>query len=355
MKKKTISDTPFGMALDLKNQAIEAAKFLVRHQSAMLGEDAFNAIKSSVKMTVSSAFADIYSKVVENGVWESGFTLLDLSDLDDSVPTIFTLDDITVDGKYITEHMPKSLQTAWINLTPILGNKGTRNAYNSFLQIKDSPRLAALVSRGIMCMSYNDSDGWLNATLNEVILDAYSYVLTLPIKMMFNIDVEQDKLLRTFLAAYYAQLLQSDSEPKEIPSLLYRCRWLGSPREIEERLEPTLEYRKQLAKEAKLQDTNELTLDIVCSLIAKYGPERMSSFNSKNFVRYMSRSSMDRNATIMALYYPPYFVFMLLAAMHGMKNPIFSNLLKYTDNKRKLIKFEESLLSSNFLLGSIKR
>lgn len=355
MKNKTISDTPFGMALDLKNQAIEAAKFLVRHQSCVLGEDAADAIKSSVKMTVSSAFADIYSKVIESDVWKSGFALLDLSDLEDSVPTIFTLDDITVDGKYISEHMPKSLQNAWLNLTPILGNKGGRNAYNSFLQIKDSPRLAALVSRGVLCMSYNDSDGWLNATLAEVLLDSYSYVLTLPIKMMFNIDQEQDKLLRTFLAAYFAQQLQPKSDPLEIPPLLARCHWLGSMREITERLEPTTEYRRQLAKDAGLENPDTLTLDIVCALIAKYGPERMSKFTATNFVRYMSRSAMDRNATIMSLYYPPYFVYMLLASMHGMKNPIFSNLLKYTDNKRKLIKFEDSLLSSNFLIGSIKR
>jgi len=355
MKKKTIADTPFGMALDLKNSALEAAKFLVRHRSAVLDEDVFNAIKSSVKMTVSSAFADIYSKVVESDSWKSGYSLLNLSDLDDSVPTIFTLDDITVDGKFVSENVPKSLQTAWLNLTPILGNKGTGgNAYNSFLQIKDSPRLAALVSRGALCMSYNDSDDWLSATLQETILDAYSYVLTLPIKMMFNIDLEQDKLLRTFLAAYFAQLLQSPKDPKEIPSILFRCRWLGTPREITDRLEPTTEYRRKLAKDAGLADVDELTLDIVCKLIAKYGPDRMNAFSATNFVRYMSRSAMDRNATIMSLYYPPYFVYMLLASLHGMKNPIFANLLKFTDTKRKLIKFEEGLLTSNFL-GSIKR
>ena len=203
-------------------------------------------------------------------------------------------------------------------------------------------------------MSYNDSDDWLSATLQETILDAYSYVLTLPIKMMFNIDLEQDKLLRTFLAAYFAQLLQSPKDPKEIPTILFRCRWLGTPREITDRLEPTTEYRRKLAKDAGLADVDELTLDIVCKLIAKYGPDRMNAFSATNFVRYMSRSAMDRNATIMSLYYPPYFVYMLLASLHGMKNPIFANLLKFSDTKRKLIKFEEGFLTSNFL-GSIKR
>lgn len=355
MKKKTIADTPFGVALDLKNQALEAAKFMVKHPSVILGEDFFNGIKSNVKMTVSSAFADIYSKVIESDEWESLFTLIDLSDADDSVPTIFTLDDITIDGRFISENMPRSYRNAWVNLTPILGRSSSRDSYNSFLQIKDAPRLASLISRGVLCMSYNDSDGWLNASMSEVVLDAYSFVLTSPLRMMFNLDIEQEKLIRTILALYMAQRLQSTKDSEEIPSLLFRCRWLGTPQEIKTRLEPVAEHRQKLAKELALADKNEVTFDMACALIAKFGPDRMSKFTGTNFVRFMSRSSMDRNATIMALYYPPYFVHNILATLHGFKHPIFSGLTKFSDMKRKLFKFESDLISFSFLLGSIDR
>ena len=351
MKKITIASTPFGVALDLKGQALEAAKFIARHRSVMLGEDTFNAIKSSVKMTVSSAFAEIFSKVVDGGWWKSSFMLLDLRNVEDSIPTIFTLDDITIDGKYISEQMPKAYQNAWLNLTPILGKRGNQESYNGFLQIKDSPRLAALIARGTLCMSYNDSDTWLNSYDSAILLDAYSYTMTSPIRQLFNLDLEEERLVRTLFAAYMAQMLQGVSESNlDIPPLLHRCSFLGTPREVMERLEPLAEDRAKLTKAAGLAP-NEFSLDIVCKLIALHGPDRMKNFNSNNLVRFMSRSSMERNATIMSLYYPPYFVYMLLAAMHGMKHPIYSTLLKFGDMKRNLFKLEQDIIHSPTVIG----
>ena len=354
MKKKTITDNPFGAALDLRNQALDAAKFMVRHPSCVLGDDVFNAIKSSVKMTVSSAFADIYSKAVESGSWSSLFTLLDLSDVEDSVPTIFTLDDITIDGKFISENIPDTRQNAWLNLTPLLGRRDTHDAYNSFLPIKDAPRFASQIARGILCMSYNDSDQWLNASMSEVVLDTYSYIMTAPFRMMFNLDIESEKLMRTIFAAYMAQELSGTIE--EVPSLLFRCtKWLGTPNDISTRFEPMGEERQKLEKEFGLKQ-NEFSVDLCCALMAKFGPERMKKLSASNLVRFMSRSSMDRNATIMSIYYPPYFVHALLAATgSGAKNPTFMNMMKFSDTKRKVIKFADDLVQSGILLGNIDR
>jgi hypothetical protein len=350
MKKITIATTPFGVALDLQGQALEAAKFIAKHQSVVMGDDVFNAIKSSVKMTVSSAFAVIYSKVVENGGWKSSFTLLNLRGLEDSIPTIFTLDDITVDGKYISAQMPKAFQTAWLNLTPILGTRGTES-YNGFFQIKDTPRLAALISRGALCMSYNDSDQWLNSFDASILLDAFSFTMASPIRQLFNLDVEEEKFVRTIFAVYMAQMLQSVKDAdQEVPPILHRCTWLGTPRDIMDRLAPIAEDRVKFAKAAGL-GVHEVNLDVACKLIAKYGPDRMKNFSANNLVRFMSRSSMERNATIMSLYYPPYFVYMLLAAMHGLKHPIYSMLLKFGDMKRNLFKLEQDIVSSPNIIG----
>ncbi|MBO4734963.1 MAG: hypothetical protein J5614_01075 [Paludibacteraceae bacterium] len=356
MKKETIADTPFGMAFNLQAEATAAAKFVVRHPSVVLGDDVFNAIKSSVKMTVSSAFADIYSKVVESDEWNRWYTLYDFSDTDDSIPTIFTLDDITIDGKYINlENLAKSKQNAWINLTPILGKKGLRDAYNSFL-LKDTPEFAALITRGLLCMSYNDStDQWLNATSSETILDAYVYIVMSYVRSLYNLDTEQEKLLKTFFAVYYAQRLQANNDPLDIPPILNRCKWLGTPREISERLEPTFEFRRKTAKELKLHDADYLSFDLTCKLCAEFGPDRMKNFGSASLVSYMSRGAMRRNASIMSLYYPPYFVFMLLCALHGLKHPIFANLLKFPDQKKKIFEFSKDLTKHDMLFDSLKR
>ena len=155
-------------------------------------------------MTVSSAFADIYSKVVESDDWSRWYTLFDFSDTDDSIPTIFTLDDITIDGKYINlENLAKSKQNAWINLTPILGKKGLRDAYNSFL-LKDTPEFAALITRGLLCMSYNDStDQWLNSTSTETILDAYVYIVMSYVRSLYNLDTKLQAIMINVIAFYW--------------------------------------------------------------------------------------------------------------------------------------------------------
>lgn len=344
------------MAFNLQAEATAAAKFVVKHPSVVLGDDVFDAIKSSVKMTVSSAFADIYSKVVEIDDWNRWFTLFDFSDADDSIPTIFTLDDITIDGKYIaSENLAKSKQNAWLNLTPILKRQPLHEAYNSFLQIGDTPEFAALISRGLLCMSYNDSDQWLSATGTETVLDAYVYIVMSFVRSLYNLDTEQDKLLKTFFAIYYAQRLQGNSDPLDIPPILNRCKWLGTPREISERLEDTFEYRRKLAKEAKLHDSDYLDFNTTCALCAKFGPDRMKGFSSSALVSYMSRGAMRRNASIMSLYYPPYFVFMLLCALNGLKHPIFANLLKFPDQKRKIFEFSKELTKHDTLIDSLKR
>ena len=355
MKRKTIADTPFGVALDLKTQGLEAAKFIVRHPSCVLGEDISNALKSSVKMTVNSACADVYNKVVDSGKVSKLFTLVDLSDVEDSIPTIFTLDDITLDGRYISENIPRAYQNAWLNLTSIRSKSSVRDAYNSNLQIRDTPRLAALFTRGILCMSYNDSDSWLTSTQAEFVLSAFSYIFSFQFSTMFNLDEESVKLLRSLLSAYFAQKLQSSRDPLEVPPLLFRCPWLGTPREITDRFSTFGEVRQKLAKEMGLQDVNELNLDLVCKIFSMFGPERTSKLSESNFVRFMSRSSMERNATIMSIYYPPYFVYMLMSLVSGVKNPIFMNMIKFSNMKLKLYKFVDSLTQSDFLIRSIDR
>ena len=351
MKKTTITATPFGAALRLEDEAMEAAKFMVRHPSALLGEDVFNSIKSSVKMTVSSAFAEIYSKVVENSGWKSSFTLLDLSNPEESIPTIFTLDDITIDGKYIrNQQLPKTLHNAWINLTPILGKRNTLGGSYNGVTIKDTPRLAALISRAVLCMSYNDADVWLTSYDSAILLDAFTFTMTFPIKQLFNLDVEEEKLVKTLFAVYFAQLLHGTNDNLDIPPILNRCTWLGTPREIMARLDSVAEDRAALCNIHKLEP-GQMTLETTCQLIAMHGPDRMKGFSSATLVRYMSRSAMERNSTIMAMYYPPYFVYMLLAAMHGLKHPIYSLLLKFGDMKKNLVKLESDIIHSSTVVG----
>lgn len=348
MGKSSIADTPYGVMLDLKKRGLEAATFLAKNSGAILGPDGIEYLQSTVRPTVATPFVEIYNRAAELGKLNS-FTMFDLNRTVDC-PSVLTMNDISVDGKYISDKMPLGLQNIWLNLTPILGR---RDAYNRNLTITDSLRFAALISRGLLCMSYNDSDGWLNAVLQTKIIEVYSLLLGLHLKNMYNLNFEEYGLVRTLFAGYMAQMLDSPTAPKEVPPLLYRCRFLyqdtGTPRTIDERFEQVNSARQRLAPDGRL------SIDTVCALLAASGPQRMNKLTGKAIYSYMSKSPMDNQNMMFALDYPPYFVYLLLDNIRGGKNMLFVNLLKFGDLKKDMNVFVKDLLSTKLFIDHVNR
>jgi len=154
--KPTIETTPFGMKLDLRKRAIEAATFLAKNIGLTVGRDGTEYLKSSVKMTVSTPVTDIYTKAADLDKLNC-FTIFDLSGAPD-VPTVLTNAELAIDGKYISPSMPHEFRNVWLNLTPFIKSGKNNESYNRIPQITDTVQLASVVTRGLLCMSYNDSD-----------------------------------------------------------------------------------------------------------------------------------------------------------------------------------------------------
>lgn len=349
MIKRTIADTPFGEQLKLRKRGLEAATFLAKNSGSILAPDGIEYLQSTVRPTVSTPFVEIYNKASELGKLSGNFTMFDLSRTVDC-PSVLTMPDVAIDGKYISTNMPSSLQNAWLDLTPILGR---RDAYNRTLQIRDVLRFAALVSRSLLCMSYNDSDAWLTPILATKIIECYSLLIGLHLKNTYNLNFDEYGFVRTLFAAYMAQMLDSPKAPQEIPPLLYRCRFLyqdtGTPRSIDERFEKVAELRQRIAPD------NRLDIDIVCQLIAGCGPSRMAKLTAHTLYAFMTHSPMDNQNMSFALDYPPYFVYLLLDNMKGGKNGLIINLLKFGDLKKDMNVFVQDLLSTKLFIEKIKR
>lgn len=342
--KPTIADTPYGSALDIRGSAINVAAYFVKNSGVVFGQRELEFLKA-VRLHIKSPFSDIYQRVIEDDRL-SLFTFADCSATRDTVPELLTLNDITVDGKYISKNIPNEYQNIWVNLSPILGK---RDAYNSSMQVTDIPRLCALVSRGVLCASYNDSDAWLSPNLAAFIIESYSTMIAVHLRSIFNLGFDEFRLVHTLIAAYYAQLLGGEDALMEVPPLLYRCTFLGNGAEIVERLNIFKEECQ------KLNNGWKLSLDIVCKLLATCGPARMKTLTSKQLYITMSRGSIDSQAMLIALDYPPYWVYQLLANSQGSKNPNISNLIKFTDMKRKIIQFANELVASKLFIDRINR
>lgn len=348
--KPTIGTTPYGISLDLKKRALEAATFLTKNQATLAGRDGLEYLKSSVKMTVSTPITDIYTRVADLDKLKC-FTIFDLSGIPD-VPSLLTVGELTIDGKYISPNMPSVFQNAWINLTPFL--KSRNDAYNRIPQITDTVQFALLITRGLLCMSYNDSDAWLTPSLRILIVEAYSLCMTMRMKTLFDLNFEEFALCRLLFAAYMAQMLDSPSAPKEVPPLLYSCKFLymdtGTPRTIDDRFEGISEVRTRIAPNM------ELNIDVICAILREKGPERMKKLlKPAAFYQFMSRSPSDSQSMLLAIDYPPYFVYMLLNNLRGGKNPFFQNLIKFGDMKRSLVRFTDELISSKLFIDKVSR
>jgi len=346
--KHTISETPYGEVLDLKKNGLDAAAFLAKNRGAILDDDGIEHLQQTVRPTVSTPLVDIFNRASELGKL-SCFTMFDLSGLEE-IPTVLTLEDIAIDGKYISKKMSQEFQKAWLNLTPILGR---RDAYNRNLVINDTIRFANQVARGILCMSYNDSDVWLPSSLSKTIIEVYSLLMAQHLKQRFNLDLNEYGEVRTLFAAYMAQMLQSDEDPKDVPPILNSCKFLfqdtGTPRTVTERLEKYEDERKKVAPDM------HLNLSVICQVLAAKGPQRMNKLTDRMLTTFMSRSPMDSQNMLFAMDYPPYFVYLLLNNVRGGKNPMFQNLIKFGDIKSKMLSFAETLLAYKPFISKLER
>ena len=112
--KPTIADTPYGSALDIRGSAINVAAYFVKNSGVVFGQRELEFLKA-VRLHIKSPFSDIYQRVIEDDRL-SLFTFADCSATRDTVPELLTLNDITVDGKYISKNIPNEYQNIWVNL-----------------------------------------------------------------------------------------------------------------------------------------------------------------------------------------------------------------------------------------------
>ena len=347
--KPTITTTPYGVSLDLRKRAVEAATYLTKNHGLLFGRDGAEYLKSSVKMTVSTPITEIYTRAADLDKLNC-FTMFDLSKATE-IPTILTIGEIAIDGKYVSSSMPDIFQNIWLNLTPFFKSN---DAYNRNPQITDTIQLAQYVARGLLCMSYNDSRAWLTPTLRIQIIETYSLCMTMRMRTLFDLNVEEYQLVRLLFAAYMAQMLDADQETSEIPAILYSCKFLfmdtGTPRTIDDRMEGISEVRN------RVDPSMRLSIDSICKILAEKGPDRMKKLlKTAAFYQFMSRSPTDSQSMLVAIDYPPYFVYMLLNNLRGGKNPFFQNLIKFGDMKRTLVKFTDELIGSRMFIDKVSR
>jgi len=345
--KPTIGTTWYGSALDVNRLAKEALTSVIKARLSspglILDDEGMNAIRS-VKVHTRTLLTDIFVRIIAEDKL-SLFTVLNFTDYKAGVPELFSNTDIVVDGKYVAKSIPVEYQTAWLNITPILSK---RDAYNSGLWVTDVPACAAAFAKGMLCMSYNDSDQWLSPQHCVFIIKSYATMIGTLLRGYYNLELDEYKLVQTVFAAYFAQLLGSADAPMRVPPLLNRCTFLGNFNDINNRLAIFDEVRDKIG-------TDALSIPTCCKMLAEAGPARMKTLDADKIYTPMSRTPGDSQNMLIALDYPPYWVYQILISLQGSKNPMFANMIKNSDMKREIIAFGTDLASSRLFINKVIR
>lgn len=340
MNKPTLFETPFAAARSLNKELTGAVVYLTKYYPLVHVDNGFlNDVKTYSSTATSMIFNNLKAaeKIKHFMFYNLGKSA--------NTPSILTINDISIDGKAIPDiSIPDTLKKCWINLTPIISQK---DSYNGRINVTDVTELANIMTRGALTNSYHNSkDLWLSPNLSTYVIEFYSGVISNTLGQVYNLNYDERLYVQTLFAAYYAQCLGGEKSPLDMPPLLFRCTFLGSVADITDRMNSIQESRDN-------DGDSYLYPSVICKILAKHGPARMNKFDPVYLYRHISATAMDSQIMLIALDFPPYWVYQMLRVAHGYKNPIMSNMLKLTGTKIKLQQFAKDMAESDVIIRKV--
>jgi len=345
--RPTLLDTPFVLARDVTSHLRDALAFLIKNQHLIVPKERTKEIAATRTFSttpVSKIFKNIATVDKLNN-----FMFLDLSTVSrtsETIPEILVSDDLCIDGSAIQAFsVPAFAKKCWINLTPILGKK---DSYNDTLFFTDTTALGQLITRAALVQAYQDKDNWLTIKQALTVVEFYATIMAQSITNIYNLDPMERRWIQTLFAIYYAKLIgPSDHTGDKVPALIMRCSFLGSGADILQVIEDIQPYIGE--------NNGNFTLPVLVKIINERGPARLKNYSVQMLYRSISVSAMDSSTMIIAMDYPPYWVYQLLRVASGYKNPVISGIVKTLGLKNKLQGFADDVADNPNLIGALTR
>jgi hypothetical protein len=337
-----IQHTTYGVSSALEMQAKRAFPYLAANKALITPSKEEYLTLSGMRSFIKSTVVDLFKRIVDDGILPQ-FSIMNATLANADIPDILTMDELTIDGKYI-EGAPNGFNQPWINITPLLARRRTKS---DPLVVADIPRACGYFVRANLCAGYHDkaestTESWLSPSLEVFVIESYSMTVTLLLQRVYNLDPNEARLVQTMFAYHYAKLLSTRVIEGNVPAILSRCSFLGSLNDIHTILDMANEKL-----DGKLANANLIT---ICNVLPLLGPGRMAKFDPSILFRMFSASAVDSQSMAIALDYPPYWVFQILKYMAGAKNYVIGQTMQMPIMKRESIKFEQSIMTQRGLI-----
>lgn len=301
--------------LVIKPQLNLAAKYLISNWSriklAEYEQSAIRKLKTLADTPISIMFERFVLKHFDQ------YFAFDATRGDGAIPELILTDVFTIDGKHadVNIRLPSELQKVWFNIAPYVSKQKEFKILDPFMV------MAAYV-RGLLVMSYNDAitsgKSWMTPSFTGYLIDSYSMAISRILTRTYALEFDEEQYVRTAFAFFYATLVVEHAGAPAAVGLLGRIGSLGSPGEIQNRVNILLEKYKP--------ESRDITL--LCNAIAQTGISRMSKFNVSKLMSMFCSSSADNLYLSVAIDYPPYWAYLLLRHESGDKCIQIGNLYK---------------------------
>lgn len=311
--KRNFFDTEFITYAGCRAQIPRILSYVVENRDVLIRYDELYSLMHSIKTILKNPMAEAFNRLVTNGQLRN-FAAVYLKSTETAVPEMIAQQALTLDLKQIeSSHsvlssIPEFDNKILIDLTTSVRPDRVSGA----LQVTAADIVQNLIVRGHLVASYYDLDNWLTPYLSEYLIRTYSIAVGFTVGRKYNLSlVEQMKVMGIFALFMSQKLMTSDDNNLTFPRMFNKCTFLGSRYEL-----------AQLADECAEISSKGLTLQSVCTLIGTTGPEKLKSLKVPVLNQICRGLGPDMITTMLALEYPPYWLYILISALSGTKTPL---------------------------------
>lgn len=340
---KFITHTRFAEVFDIEKQMKIVVDYLIANRTMIATKQDLASIFSTRSLS-STPISNMFERCIHTGFINEFATILKIPDKS-GVPDLITMGSIVVDLKESSQGnplrpFPELYQKILININSLV--KPSNNGwYVSAVQ-----EMHSMFIKGMLTRSYAMSgDMWLSPSHNQFVIRSYAMLVATTIARTTGLNYNELLSVAIVFALYMSQMLNRSDRYKEelIPPSFYNNTYLGQRSDLVRFVDENHDDLKE-----------PLNLNRCCNLINKIGSSKVRNYNIDLLYRQCNSlgSYIDKLTTMLALEYPPYWVWMILQSVSGAKLGSFGKILQQHNLMQGAKKFCAELVFMNNIYES---
>lgn len=327
----------------IKTQLRELVNFVLLNRGYKMTD--LKVVLNSKLITI-TPISSVFTRAMNELHKETLFSFLRIPPTIVAVPEVVTYSHVTYDLQQLNTPNNEDLynnlavapdfqNTILMNVTPLLRQNG---------ELVDTLLFQSLVVRDLLSRSYfsNNTTMWLTPSLIRFLCRFYNMSMSSAIASAYNLTFQEQQAIATVFSLYFIQLV-SNADTAETFVKTQKL-GLGLPDQVLGII--------SLLKDVLKENYTHMSLDDACLGIQSLKIARLSSVDRRFLFTKQRSIGPDVLTSAMAIEYPPYWCYLVLATLSGRKMGL-TTTLKRNDLVKDAPTFVKDLLFTQSFLTSL--